>query len=84
MLLVNEPIAAISGGKLLATDDQQILCVPFLSGLCEIERTCDHCFVVDDRYLVVCDGMSSIDQSGDASRNEEIDCRVLLTSLAFV
>jgi len=84
MCLVGPPIVDVSSSKLLAPDNQQILSVPLLGRLGEVERPRDDDFAVDDHHFIVGDGMSRIDVGVNASLTQETGGGESLGSLTLV
>ena len=60
------PVFEVGFGQLLRTDDQEVLRVLFLGGLCEVERAGDDDRPVDEDDLVVGNGVLFVDVGRDA------------------
>ena len=72
MKLVILPIANVSGTKVVATDNQEVLGFPFFGRVGEIERSSDYRSMIDNHHLVVCYGMSSVKKCLYAGVYQEI------------
>lgn len=78
------PIVEISGSKVSAVDNQEILCVPFLGSICEIERSRDNGLVVNNHHLVVSNSVNGIDHGGNGCTGQNVGGGAFLRFLAFV
>jgi len=78
------PVFEVGFGQLLRADDQEVLRVLLLGGLCEIERAGDDDRTVDEDDLVVGNGVLFVDVGRDAGMRQKGRRRVPLGLLTLV
>jgi hypothetical protein len=57
MCLMLIPIIHVNLCQIVIPDDQQVLRIPLLGILGKVKTACNHRFLVDDHYLVMCDSV---------------------------
>jgi hypothetical protein len=65
-------------------DNQNVFSLPFLGGAGEIEAPGNNGFPFNDHDLIVGNGVSSVNQSGDTGTDQEIRGGILFRTLAFI